>query len=238
MSLRQKISYILKYIIVATSLFGTILGLFTATLDGYSHWNKRLLYYTTQSNLWIIVTFLGIIILSFFPNKQVRLKESFYNCKYIFTVCIAMTFLVFCGFFGPLADESYRPWSFYSIIVHAITPILTFIDFYLDEYKYNFRLKHVFSSTIPAIIYYSIIIGLCAAGLDFGRGEPYPYFFLDLKSNAGLFGFTIEPFANVGTFWWILFFSIIMIGIAFLFVKTHHIRERKHLKRLYMKKAS
>ena len=66
MSVRQKISNILKYIIVFSALGGTVYGLFTATGDGYSHWSKRLLYFTTQSNVWVGIIYLIIIISSLF----------------------------------------------------------------------------------------------------------------------------------------------------------------------------
>ena len=226
MSLRQKISNLIKCIIVLTALGGTVLGLFTAKLDGYSHWSKRLLYFTTQSNIWIGIIYLAIIILLLSNNKSNKIKESFYYCKYFFIVSICMTCLVFCCFLAPFADESYRPWSFYSFLAHVITPILAIIEFYLDEFKFDFKLKHVFMTTIAPLIYYSLAIALSVFKLDFGRGDPFPYFFLDINSPLGLFGFTLTPLPNMGTVWWILFFSIIMLGIGLLLIRTHHYKRK------------
>ncbi len=231
MILRQRVANILKYVIILTSLAGTIYGLFMATTDGYSHWTKRLLYFTTQSNVWIGVTYLGLIILSFFPSDRFsKARTAFYYCKYLFTVSIAMTCLVFCCFLGPFADESYRPWSLYSFLAHVITPVLTFIEFYLDTFKYEFKLRHVFQSIIAPIIYYTLAIILGVFGLDFGRGDPFPYFFLDFNSDVGLFGFKFSPLPNMGSVWWILLFSLIMIGIAFLLMKTHHSSRKQNSK--------
>lgn len=221
MTLRQRFSSFIKWITIFFAFGGTILGLFTAKLDGYSHWTKRLLYFTTQSNVWVGIIFLSVVILNLLNVKPDNsIKETFYYCKYIFTVSIAMTGVVFCCFLGPFADSSYRPWSFYSIIVHAITPFLAVIDFYVDEYEINFSRQHVLATLIVPLIYYSLAIFLCAFNLDFGRGDPFPYFFLDLNSNVGIFGFTKTPFPNMGTFWWILFFSIIMLIIAYTLART------------------
>ena len=223
MSVQQRSSNIIKYLIVLTALGGTIYGFFTATRDGYSFWHKRLMYFTTQSNVWIGLIHLAIILLSFSKNaKNEKFIRSFYYCKYCFVVSIAMTGFVFCFLLGPFADQSYHPWSFYSILAHTITPVLAVTEFYLDEYKYNFTLKQLFGVLIAPIVYYTLAIILCVFRFDFGRGDPFPYFFLDIYSSVGLFGFAPNPLTYMGTVWWILLFSIIMLGIGFLLMKTHH----------------
>ena len=220
MTTRKKVSNALKYVIVLSAFLGTILGFFTATRDGYSHWTKRLLYFTTQSNLWIGIIYLCIIIM--LKNKTDEyVKEGFYFCKFSFVVCIFMTGFVFCLFLAPFADQSYHPWSIYSIMAHVITPILALLDFYLDEYVYDFHFSHIISVIIPPLIYYALAIALGYFNLNFGRGEPYPYFFLKLNSQAGIFGFSINSLQIFGTFWWLLFFSLVMISIGFILIKTH-----------------
>lgn len=228
MSLRQRFSYILKYLIVITAFGGTIYGLITYQRDGYSVWHKRLMYYTTQSNLWIGLIYLIIIILSFCNNdKSSKAIKTIYYCKYIFVTAIAMTGIIFCGLLGPFADESYHPWSFYSLLVHAVTPVLAVIEFYLDKYKYDFKISHIWATSIPPVVYYSLTIFLCAFKFDFGRGEPYPYFFLDLYSELGLFGFSNGVFYKMGTVWWIILFSALYLLIALLLMKTHHSTKTK-----------
>ncbi len=227
MSLRKKFSYILKYIIVFTALGGTLLGAITYSRDGYTFWYNRLMYYTTQSNLWIGIIYLIIIFFTIGKKDKQKPLRNLYCCKYIFVTAIAMTGLIFCGLLGPFADESYHPWSFYSLLVHAITPVLAIIEFYLDEYKYDFKLSHIWATSIPPVVYYSLTIFLCAFKFDFGRGEPYPYFFLDLYSELGLFGFSNSVFYKMGTVWWILLFSLVYLGIALLLMKTHHSTKTK-----------
>lgn len=223
MSVRQKISNVMKCVIVILALGGTIYGLFTARLDGYSSWYKRLLYFTTQSNVWIGAIHLAIIFLTFSKKaKNTKIIDSFYLCKYFFVASIMMTGIVFCAFLGPFADESYRAWSFYSLIAHVFTPILAIVEFYVDEHKYDFKRKHLIGTLIAPFIYYAIAIFLCIVKFDFGRGDPFPYFFLDIYSELGLFGFTSNPLPNMGTFWWILLFTIMVVGLAFLLMKTHH----------------
>ncbi len=226
MSLRQRISNVLKYVIVLLALGGTIYGLFTATYDGYSFWYKRLMYFTTQSNVWIGTIHLALIILSFSKGNE-KLSKSFYYCKYYFVVSIAMTGIVFCAFLGPFADESYNAWALYSLIAHVFTPVLSIVEFYLDEHEYKFSKKHLFGALIAPLIYYTLTIVLCIVKFDFGRGDPFPYFFLDVYSELGMFGFTATPLPNMGTVWWILLFSLMMLGIALLLSKTHRSNKKR-----------
>ena len=234
MSLRQKVSFLFKFIIVFTSLGGTVYGFFTATLDGYSVWYKRLLYFTTQSNVWIGVVYLAIILIYLFKkSNNEKLLRSFYLCKYFFVVSISITGLVFCSVLGPFADESFRAWSLYSLLAHVITPVLSITEFYIDEYEYNFKNSHVLGTIIAPLIYFALTMILGAVKYDFGRGDPFPYFFLDIHSDVGLFGFKSKPLPNMGTVWWILLLLSLIIGIGFLFMKTHHLpTKRKRKKQL------
>ena len=227
MTIRQKTSNILKYLIVLSSFGSTILGLFTATNDGYSSWHKRLTYFTTQSNIWIGIIYSILIICSFSKTNE-KFKDTLYYCKFYFTVSIAMTGVVFCFFLGPLADQSYHPWSFYSIIAHAVTPLIAVVEFYLDGYEYSFSFRHVIGALIIPLIYYSLAIILCLAKFDFGRGEPYPYFFLDVYSSAGFFGFSNASLQKIGTLWWILIFALVMLVISFVLLKTHRHKKNTH----------
>lgn len=222
MTIKRSISYFLRYLIIISSLGGCIYGCFTARRDGYSIWYNRLMYFTMQSNIWIGLIHLAIIFLRLFNDKpKKRVVESFYLCKFYFTVSIAMTGIIFCALLGPFADSSYHPWSFYSIIVHAITPILAITEFFLDDYRYNLSFKKLYGVLIAPTVYYALAIILCACRFDYGRGDPFPYFFLDIYSKAGLFGFSSTPY-YMGTLWWISIFAIFMLFIGFLFIKIRH----------------
>ncbi len=217
MTARKIISYILKIGIVATSLGGVLLSLFTAVKDGYSHWARRLLYYTAQSNIWLGVTTLFVLFFSLAPYRENR-EKRLYILRFIFTVSITMTGIVFCGLLAPFAPKyGFSVWSFSSILTHAVTPLLAVADFFIDKRAFPLNNQHVFLCMLPSIIYFFSAFVLEYFRVDFGRGQPYPYFFMNFRSPAGIFGFTHTPPFVMGTFYWFLLFPALLLGIAFLY---------------------
>lgn len=220
--MRAKISYSLKILTVISALLGMILNSVYARYDGYSHWSKRLMYFTTQSNLWVLVIFAVLLILPFTKyGAECLVRKSLYTVKFIFTVSITITCIVFCVFLGPFAGDSYHAWSFYSLLLHVITPALAVADFFVDDVRYRLGTRQIFESTIPAFLYFALASVLCAFGVDYGRGEPYPYFFMNFNSPAGIFGFSFAPPNYIGSFYWIVLFWFIMLGMAALYVKLN-----------------
>ena len=188
--MRNKSSFFLKCVAISASIIGVFISLFTTQLDGYSHWGTRFLYFTNLSNLWIGFTLLAIVLLPFLKKiDQEKWQNRLYLLKYIFTVSITITGLVFCFLLAPFADESYRPWSLTSILVHVISPLTSVADFFVDERKLEWKKRHLFYPLIPPLCYFIFALILGACNVDFGRGEPFPYFFLNFKGEAGLFGF-------------------------------------------------
>ncbi len=215
-SFRKNFSIILKFVIVAFVVVGITVSLSTYHLDGYSRWSKRLLYFTTQSNLWIGTLDLILAV------KLLKKKENLdvlYALKLAFTVSIAMTMFVYCVILGPNADESYRAWSFSSIILHVIVPALAIADFFIDNYPILYTKKHLFFTTIPPLIYLVFASILHLFSVDFGRGDTYAYFFLNFSTPAGLFGIMENP-PTIGSFYWIVFFLIFVLMISAFFIST------------------
>lgn len=218
MSTKLKISYTVKILTLASAFLGVFISFIYAKADGYNFWWSRLLYFTGQSNLWIAITFLLTLFLTFgLKNYRYKWRDRLYVLKFVFTVSITITGIVFCFFLAPFADQSYHVWSFYSILNHVVTPILAVADLFLDEYKVRLKIKHVLLSTIPALVYFTLVGILGAFDYNFGRGETYPYFFMNFRSPAGFFGFASEP-NFFGTFYWLLFFGLIMIGVGYIYI--------------------
>ena len=225
--MRKNISWLLKCLTVATSLGGVAISLINARRDGYSHWSRRLLYFTAQSNLWIGFTFLAILLLPLIHKKRKNIwKKRLYLLKYVFTVSITMTGLVFCFLLAPFADESYHAWSVSGFLTHVFTPILAIADFFVDEYRIPLRGKHVLFTALPPILYFSTASVLEGFNTDFGRGVPYPYFFLNYRSPAGMFGFSKEFPFFIGTFYWMTLFGLIMLAIGAFYARVYSPRLR------------
>ncbi|MBQ8292154.1 MAG: hypothetical protein IJX88_06605 [Clostridia bacterium] len=218
-SARKNFSYLFKILVVLCSLGGVTLSLAQAHHDGFSHWAKRLLYFTAQSNLWIGITCLLLLFLPFlYPSEKT--VQRLYLLKFVFTVSIAVTCLVFCGLLGPFADKSMHPWSFSSFLTHVFSPIFALIDYFLDPYPIKLKKGQFVLALLPPLFYVLIASILNLQGIDFGRGDPYPYFFLHYRSPVGLFGFSNAFPFYAGTFYWLALFAFVVFIIAGLFSKA------------------
>lgn len=224
--MRNKISLTFKILIASASFLGIILSFARATLDGYSHWSKRLLYFTAQSNIWIGALSLVILAYAFISRSKegdTRVKNTLYVLKYVFTVSVTVTGLIFCAVLAPGAKtDNYNAWTFSSLITHVIVPSLSIADLFVDGYKINIKKHHVFYTAIPPFLYMIFSTVLYLLGVDFGRGEPFPYFFLNYGSPAGVFGFSNEMPYMVGSFYWIILILFVIFGFASLYRKLYN----------------
>ena len=224
------LSTFLKYLTVAVSLGGVLLSLISARQDGYSHWGRRLLYFTAQSNIWLGITFLLILLLPLKKKNTALWKERLYVFKYIFTVSITITGLVFCTILAPFADEDYHPWRVCNLLTHVFSPFLAILDFFIDPYQVSLTKRQVFLPLIPPFAYFLLASVLSATHIDFGRGVSYPYFFLNFNSPAGVFGFSpISPFF-IGSFYWIALLSLVVLFFAHLYARWSNKKVKRERK--------
>lgn len=220
---KEKISYVLKCLIVFCSLGGVALSLIQARFDGFIPWGTRLLYFTAQSNLWIGFTCLALLFLPFMKVNE-RHERRLYLLKYIFTVSITTTGLIFCGLLGPFADKTMHPWSASSFLTHVFSPLFSIIDFFLNPYPLVLKKHEKLSPLLPPTVYVVVTGILNLRNVNFGRGDPYPYFFMHLRSPVGLFGFgRVFPF-YMGSFYWIVIFALLTLSISLLYAKRYDVK--------------
>lgn len=231
---RKIISIILKTIVVICSLGGVIIGLFNASYDGYSYAGARFLYFTNQSNIWIGVTFLLILLLPVLKvENHAKWKDVLYLLKYMFTVSITITGVIFCAILAPHVDGTFHAWSISSLMTHVFAPALSIVDYFVDDYPILLNFKKTFLVTVPPFIYLVFASILGAFGVDFGRGDTFPYFFLNYNSPAGIFGFSSEPPYIIGSFYWIVILALMVLSLGFLYYTLHptKIKNRREKKR-------
>lgn len=219
----KKVSRIIKILTVAAAIIGMTLSFINAKADGYSHWSTRLLYFTNQSNMWIAASALGLLILDFSGAKKTeKIYRLFYSLKFVFTVSISLTALIFFAVLAPgAANESYRAFSPWSITVHAITPSLAIADFFIERDDVVFSRKEVLYSVIPPLYYLFFSIVLYLLDVDFGRGDNFPYFFMNFGSPAGIFGSSGEFPYIIGSFYWMVFILLLVLGMSWLYFSLH-----------------
>lgn len=215
---RKKISYLLKCLTVLSALGGIFVSLLEAQSHGYSHWSKRFLYFTAQSNVWIAFTMLTLI---FYPLLKKKAPPFLYVLKYVFTVSITVTFLIFTCLLGPFGDKSYHLWAFSSWLTHIFSPVFAIADFFIDDTKIPLQGRQVWVCFLPPLFYCISTLVLETLNVDFGRGLVYPYFFMEYRSPVGLFGFSNEFPFFVGTFYWLFLFAILILAIGFFYFKMH-----------------
>lgn len=230
--MRRNISIVLKILIAVLSFLGVFLACFFATRDGYSHWYKRLFYFTQQSNIWIGVTSLVVGILYIMENvkKKSIVKNYLHVLRFIFIVSITITGIIFCCLLAPFASEDYNTWAFSSIATHVLVPVLSIADLFVDHHDFVLKKRHIFYALIPPIAYlvFALIMGYC--NVDFGMGDPFPYFFLNFKTEVGLFGFKDGNPPELGTFYWLVVITMLVMGVSYMYYSIEKAIEKKHIK--------
>jgi len=235
--MRKKISTIIKFSIGFFSLFGIILACIFATKHGYSHWYKRLYYFTQQSNLWIGISSIVLGILTIVQERTGKklVKNYMYTFKYTFTVSITLTGIIFCGLLAPFARDIFDVWSFSSVVTHIIVPILSIVDFIIDDYYITFKKSTILWGLLPPFAYLIIASIPCLLKVDFGLGLFYPYFFMDYYSPAGFFGFVQGTPPVLGTAYWLILITLFVLLLSYIFYAIHP-QTRKYNKQSKSKK--
>jgi hypothetical protein len=87
----------------------------------------------------------------------------------------------------------------------------------VDETQIEWKNRNLFYSIVPPLCYFAFAMLLGAFNVDFGRGEPFPYFFLNFKTEAGLFGFVDGDLPQFGSMYWIILILCMILGLSALY---------------------
>lgn len=220
--IKTLIKILIKVTLIIVGVIGIILNALSSKFMGGS---SVFLFFTVQSNITIIVMSLVFLILDLiliFKNKEYK-NQILYFLKYIFTIAITITFIVFFALLAPIMGIDYV-LSFKNFSVHLIVPVLAIIDFYLYDYDINLSLKSsLFGLAMPIYYVFFVFIGVLEGFRYGGEDIKFPYFFLDYETNGWLFE------KGMGVIIWILILVAGIIGLCFLFHLLMKIR-KKHVK--------
>ncbi len=216
------IKTIIKIAIKAALAIVGILGIvFTAQSSAFMGGASVFLFFTVQSNIFIIA-----MALLFLANEVMLLiaKKSFVNqvllhIKYVATVAITVTFLVFFTMLAPLMGVDYL-LSFNNFSLHAIVPILAIIDFILFDTDIQLTYKKSLIATIAPISYVIFVYVGSIFKLQYSDSLYYPYFFLDYETNGFFFekGFGVIP--------WVIVLLVGICGLGFLYCFIIKLRQK------------
>lgn len=213
---------IASFIVKIALIVGVIIGVI-ASLNQEGFFNpKHFLYYTIQSNLEIGIICLFVIIFTLTKSKEV--PNIVYTIKFIFTVAITLTGLVFNFILYPQslsANYNINPFSLSNFFTHTFVPIVSLIDFFAFDYKLKITNKTFLLGLITPLLYFFFVMICTVVGITFSGNRLVPYFFLDYKENTW---FQLGN-GKIGVFYWVIIQSIIVLLISF--VLTFFMKKRK-----------
>lgn len=174
---------------------------------------KSFTYYTTLSNVAIdVVLIIAIIMDVLLITKGKNYKTNgFYICKYMMTVAISLTLLIYMFILAPTSKAGFFGSYFNnyggSFGVHFIGPVFAILDFLLFDYDYKSKRSHGVFAVIPPLCYVAFVVILATAGVRWG--EMYaPYNFLNYGAPTGWFGWDLSQLSSTS----------LGIGVAYLIV--------------------
>lgn len=166
-----------------------------------------LLFFTTQSNLWIGAACLAA---AGFALAGRDAPGWFWAVKYMLTVSIAVTGLVYNLVLAPQYGRYFgsllRAYSPSVALLHLAVPALGLLSYLaFDPAEPDGR--RAWLGPVPLLAYLAFILTFSTVSADGylfdGLGGPsrFPYFFLDYIRN-GWFTLAADP-ARLGVFWWV-----------------------------------
>lgn len=217
---------ILKVIAIVASVYGMIrsyenLGFFT--------------YFTNLSNIAID---LGLLVSLIYDLTGKEKKNGFYVVKFLLTLSITLTFLVYLCILAPTSEDGFLAAYFSnyaaSFCVHFVTPVLAILDFLFFDYRYESTPVHAVYAVIPPLVYvgYVVILAQCF-GVRWSDGNMMaPYNFINYGAPTGWFGFDLSqmgPYSlGIGVAYMIVALVVIFILLGLLFLFGKNVR-RKHM---------
>ena len=215
------------FIRIALAVVGIVGIILTVASSSFMGDTVAFRFFTVQSNITIIIIEL---IYAFDALLQLFGKKSISNhvllmIKYIFTVAITITFLVFVFMLAPTLSVDYL-LSYNNFSLHFIVPILALVDFFIfnSDIKLN-KSNCLWGVAMPVYYVIYFLIGV-PMERTYINGDLAPYFFLNYEQITW-FSFTDK---GPGVFYWILILTAGIIGLCYLFLLFMWLRQKKNKK--------
>ena len=139
LSVKQKnLSSVFKGIVILSALIGTFLSAY-AGRHSFMGGSRVFMYFTIQSNIAIAVI-CGIGLFLMMKNKEV--SSIWYVIKFVGTVAITLTGVVFCFVLAPTLGA--YAWNIQNILTHVVVPVVAVVDFFVIAPSARIQKKNVF----------------------------------------------------------------------------------------------
>lgn len=209
--MNKKLFFIYRLLIVLSLLIGIVLNLINTTSI-----KKILSYYTMQSNILCLITFI-IFIINDISGTEYKKSNTYFIIKGAITITILLTLSVYLMSLVPNNLPMYEKSGIClnkkkiaNLFVHIISPILVIMDYFLFDEKGYFKLYYPIIWLFLPILYLQYVYIYNAIGGSFynlGGSNEFGYFFLDYKK--------IGVINVVG---WIISLSLFVLLISYLLI--------------------
>jgi hypothetical protein len=201
-------------------LFGILstLGVFA----GMFSW-KILLFYTTESNIIVLLMFGYLAARTAVDIKKNGVKgPSSYGERLsaVVTLSITVTLLIFWGMLAPIMSAN-SLFSYLNLQIHGFTPLLMILDYFLfaEPGKMKKQDPWLFAAIPLGYFAQSTILGFAGMIYEFQElpSARFPYFFVDFDQSG----------AKV--FLYVAALTVFFIGLAYLLLFIDKKRAQRRL---------
>ena len=186
-------------VLIATGLV-RLLGLFGGGLSG-----GAFLYYTTQSNVLVLVWMIAMIVVTIRGIARSGFKgsaEPWPRLGAAVMMAITVTMQIYLVVLAPAAftqsGGDYVPFTLTDDLIHIVTPCLAIADWFLFAPKGRLRLYDPPLWAILPYTYLAFAFTWSALGGRFGGAGRYPYPFMDVETH-GVVGVALKLLVITGT---------------------------------------
>lgn len=176
-----------------------------------------LLYYTIQSNIFVMLTAAVTLVFECRKIKGKPIANAVYTLRFISTVDITLTFVVFALMLSPvfvLQNNAAYLASPGNLLVHNLLPLAAIFDWCFFGSSRHFKKRHTLYALIFPLVYCIFMLTRSFLGLTVD-GNLVPYFFLDYQKSGW---FTIGK-NGLGVAYWIVILTFALLGMCAFFKK-------------------
>lgn len=201
------------------------------------HWIIGFTYFTQLSNLFTALA----VAVQLVQLARGRESAIVAGAKFAATVSIFVTFLVYLCLLAPMMPggpiAAYRQDGWASLCLHLVTPLLTLVDFLLNDARRGWSFRHALSAVLPPIAYFLFVLALGTLGVRWYRDMSAPYLFLNYAAPCGWFGFMPETASSttlgIGVFYVMILLMGVFLAVGMILVQLS--RQSARIRRLPMR---
>lgn len=209
--MNKKIFFMYRFLIIISLLIGIVLNIVnTVSIE------IILSYYTIQSNILCLITFI-IFFIKDICGKKYRRSNTYFIIKGAVTIAIFLTLSVYLMSLVPNNFPMYKKMGLgikqnkiANLFVHIISPILVIMDYFLFDEKGYFKSFYPIIWLLLPMQYLQYVYIYNANGgcfYNLGGSNEFGYFFLDYKKIGVM---------NVIK--WIIFLTLFVLIISYMLV--------------------